>query len=76
MAVTVASVFVIIKGVIEIVQAAITLGKFLYNAAKQAKREGWIQEGREVTKKIKELKTDAERREMVKKLAKHFSDMP
>lgn len=72
MAVTVASVMGIITGFIEIFKAVMELIKL----ARQARREGWIQEGREITKKIKGLKTDAQRREAVKKLAKYFGDMP
>lgn len=37
----------------------------------QAKKEGWIDEGRELASKIKNAKTDDERRQLVKDLLKH-----
>jgi hypothetical protein len=41
----------------------------------KAKREGWIQEGKEITKKITEAETDEERRKLAKSVADHIRDM-
>jgi hypothetical protein len=43
---------------------------------KQAREEGWLQEGRELAKGIKDAKTDEERRKLVRRLANHTSSAP
>jgi hypothetical protein len=55
------------------VWAVIKQAVLLYN---QAKREGWIEEGKDIAKKIREAKSDAERKELVKRLADHDSGIP
>jgi hypothetical protein len=42
----------------------------------QARREGWLQEGREVAKAIQEAKTDEERKALAKRLSSVISGMP
>ena len=47
------------------------LVKQLLTLYKQAKREGWLDEGRELAKSITEAKTDEERRDLVRRLSQH-----
>lgn len=56
-----------IKALMELV----LLAKQLVSLYSQAKREGWLEEGRELAKTITEAKTDEERRELVRRLSKH-----
>lgn len=42
----------------------------------QAKREGWIDDGKALVEKIKEAKTDEERRELLRRLVAHDRVLP
>ena len=66
------TVLAAIKAVLEI----FNLVKEAVKLYKQAKREGWIQDGREIAKKIKDADSDDKRRELVKDLAKHTRSVP
>lgn len=49
------------------------LVKELLKLHSQAKREGWLEEGRTLAKSITEAKTDEDRRELVRRLSQHRS---
>ena len=66
------SLFSAIKGIASL----IGLIKELISLANQARREGWIQDGKQIVKKVKEAKSDEDRKKMVKAIADHFGDMP
>lgn len=69
---TLAGVIAAIRGLMELV----VLLKEALALYKQAKKEGWIQEGREIAARIKGAKTDEERKKLVRELAGHASDTP
>lgn len=58
-----------IKEIISAVKAAIALYQ-------QARREGWIQDGREIARKIQAAKTDEERKRLVMDLSRYLGRMP
>lgn len=49
-----------------------TLGYKVYGLIHEAKRKGWINEGRSLTQQITEAKTDEERAELARRLFKHI----
>ena len=68
-----------IKAIAELISGAkelLGLLKQAFALIRKAKREGWIEDGKEITKKVMDAKTDEERRKLVKKLAGHTRDTP
>lgn len=70
------AVFQGIKAFGDTFKEVVSLLKQAYDMYKQAKLEGWLQEGKIIATEIKNLQSDTERRELVKKLADHLSDNP
>jgi len=62
-----------IKGFADMFREVLGFFKQAYELYKQAKLEGWISDGKTIATEIKNLQSDAERRELVKKLADHLS---
>lgn len=54
----------------------IGLVKNLWGFYKQAKENGWINDGKELVYKVKNAKNDDERRKLAIKIAKHIRSMP
>lgn len=48
--------------------------KMAFGLIKQAKDEGWYEEGKELAKKIRDAQTDEERRALLNALSKHDSN--
>lgn len=65
-------ILAILKGFFEV----IGLVKEVIGLVRKAKKEGWIQDGRELSHAIKNAKTNEERRELVKRLSDHSSSSP
>lgn len=63
------NVFTVIKDVIELFKQALALYQ-------QARIEGWVAEGKTIAQGIKNLETDEERKELVKKLSDYLSNRP
>lgn len=74
-----ASLLAAVKAIPEIVgliKDAVGAINAMVSAYKKAQEEKWIELGRETAKQIALAKTDAERAELVKKLSRHWNDMP
>lgn len=63
------AIFTTIKEVIELFKQA-------WSLYQQARVEGWIAEGKTIAEGIKNLQTDDERKELVKKLSDYLSNRP
>ncbi|HNC40292.1 MAG TPA: hypothetical protein PK522_00755 [Nitrosomonas sp.] len=50
----------------------ITLGYKVYDLIHEAKRKGWVSDGRSLSQQIAEAKTDEERAELAKRLFNHI----
>ena len=65
-----------VVGFLKMVVEIFNLVKEGVSLYKKARREGWLQEGKEITKSIREAKSDADRKKLVKALAKHTRRTP
>lgn len=57
-----------IKEIIDVV-------KSIFKLYKEAKREGWINEGKELTKKVENAKTPQERKKLVSDMLDHINGL-
>ena len=55
---------------------ALSLLARLVKMIEEAKREGWIQNGRELVFRIEKAVSDEERAKLAKDMADHYSNMP
>jgi len=55
---------------------ALALLRILSERIKEARREGWLQEGRELAARLERAKTDEERQKMAESRNKHYDAMP
>jgi hypothetical protein len=64
-----------LKLALSLLSEILTGAKLLWGLYKQAKTEGWLEEGQTIIKELKEATTDEQRKEIARRLAGH-RDIP